>query len=253
MAKISAIHLAMWRNRSSMRACVALSGVALVFFFVAGCKSSGEKAAAKPAEEKKPAKPPPSKISYKIPGEVKEEVAAQIKHVFNEARTRGVPLLDLDSKWFNFEKWPDRFKFLDVEFKAQYGNFGANAQGPVDSRSKLRFDSGYFVRYDIMRPNGLPLHSFYSFWSMHGYMKEHGVDWNGQNIFSLQYYPDGNLYSFGRTKPSGATRRDYYDFGSVKIGSRDDSDFTWAGQKVTRDTFLKNLREMVRGRFPPEA
>lgn len=233
-----------------MRPLAALSAVAVVLF-AAGCKSSGEKKAAESAE-KAPAKPPPSKISYKIPGEVKQELAAQIKRFFNEARTRGVPLLDLDNKWFNFEKWPDRFKFLDVEFKAQYGNFGANAQSPVDSRSKLRFDSGYFVRYDIMRPNGLPLHSFYSFWSMHGYMKEHGVDWNGQNIFSLQYYPDGTLYSFGRSNPGATTRRDFYDYGGVKIGSRDDSTFTWSGQKVTRDTFLKNLREMVRGRFPSE-
>jgi len=252
MAKVSTIDLAMWRSLSNIRGLVALSAVAVLLGLAAGCKSSGEKAAAKPAEEKSPAKPPRSNISYKVPDEVKEEITAQLKRVFNEARTRGVPLLDLDSKWFNFEKWPDRFKFLGVEFKAQYGNLGPNAQGPVDSRAKLRFDSGYFVRYDIMRPNNLPLHSFYSFWSGHGYVKETGVDWNGQNIFSLQYYQDGNLYSFGHSKPGGTTRRDYYDFGGVKIGSRDDSNFTWAGQKVTRDTFLKNLREMVRGRFPAE-
>lgn len=224
------------RHRDRHSSFSRLSAILVLgFVLLTGCATDGQRRTSAP-------------VAPRRAGAV---VSAQLIDYFGARDLRGVPVLDTTVDWRDFDQWPERFFFNDVEYRIKLSARSPNVIRSILSLDDLAPGEQWLAQYEAVA--GPPAHVLapMGVWYENGAIKELGASLNGNNIFILQYYPTGRFFMINFTE--ARTRRyhvEVYDrAGQLRgelIGQGREARFTWDQRRVRRQDFNRRLGELYR-------
>ena len=187
-----------------------------------------------------------------LPAPVRTKLAHQMKAYFGENMPNTLPLLDSSVDWSDIRNWPNSIRFQRTRMKLQLAHHEYDYTSPVESRSHIDPTSGYSAAY------GDPQSRLwiFSYW-FEGRKSETCLKLDGEDVFSMSYYPNGCLYQFSyKDRHSGDHHLEAFDpsgkrqGGHLRSSPKSDSYnagksmFEWHGNLVRSEEFYDHCQKM---------
>ena len=223
----------------------------------------------------------PFKTSEKrIPSEVREAIAKQIKAFFKTDEISGVPLLDPKIDWNEFGNWPEEFAFRGETYTPRLIK-GTQIVGQRISRAEAKVGLTFCANYRLKDSDDRGRLHVSAVWLEDGLVQNKSVRMYKERypgaydnyvkrksepnirsslgdqyhtIFASTFYRTGDLYRFDRSQggPKFDGTTEYFDRSGKVVGVVDHYQAQWEGRKVDGPTFYRLAAELFKSDAPPQ-